>query len=134
MSQTHFIHCHTTSEILLTTKEYFSSQWSFLPSLVCAQNCLVTAVLTVVLSPYVAEIIQVQNEFPVRERWSSNTLGYHNEAEGHASLGEGVPSTTWNYPGQAPKLLDVRSPETAGATTEEMDNCLGRRVCRQIVS
>jgi hypothetical protein len=60
--------------------------------------------------------------------------GLHNEAEGHASLGEGVPNTTWNYPGQAPKLLDVRSPETAGATTEEMDNCLGRRVCRQIVS
>jgi hypothetical protein len=69
-----------------TTKEYFASQWRFLPSLVCAQNCLLAVVLTKALSSCLAELIQACNEFPVQQRWSPDTWGNCNEAEGRISL------------------------------------------------
>jgi hypothetical protein len=57
----------------LPSEEYFASRWHVLPSLVCAQNFLATAVLTKALFPCVAEIIQAWNGFPVQEHQLPNT-------------------------------------------------------------
>jgi hypothetical protein len=72
MSQTHFIHSHTTSEIL---PDHQKRQLMVFFTLVCAQNYLVTMVLTKDLSPCVDEIIQAWNEFLVQGCWSPDTLG-----------------------------------------------------------
>jgi hypothetical protein len=49
LSQTRFIHSHTTAGILP-----IHCQWCFLPSLICAHNCLVATMLTRALSSCVA--------------------------------------------------------------------------------
>jgi hypothetical protein len=102
---------------------------------VCAQNCLVT-MLTKALSPCIAKIIQVWNEFPVQEHWSLDTLGRPQWGRGTCLLwGNRLPNTSpgWNYPGQAPKLLEIRTlPHTAPKTTRVsiedtgMEYCLGK--------
>jgi hypothetical protein len=130
MSQTHFIHTHATSKIL-PSHQGILCQLMVLLTLVCAQNCLVVAVLTKVLSPCVDKIIQAWNEFLVQECWSHNTSGPLQQGGGtHRPWGKGLLSTPplWNYPGWSSKLLEIRPLRTTGVTIEdtETENCLSK--------
>jgi hypothetical protein len=130
MSQTHFIHTHATSKIL-PSHQGILCQLMVLLTLVCAQNCLVVAVLTKVLSPCVDKIIQAWNEFLVQECWSHNTSGPLQQGGGtHRPWGKGLLSTPplWNYPGWSSKLLEIRPLRTTGVIIEdtEIENCLSK--------
>jgi hypothetical protein len=66
VSQTHFIHSHTTSEILPDHQGILCQSMPFL-ILVYAWSWLITVVLAKALFPCGAQRIQAQNEFPVQE-------------------------------------------------------------------
>jgi hypothetical protein len=92
---------------------------------------LVTKVLTKALSLCVVEIIMAWKEFPAQEHWLPDTSRPLQQGRGmHLPWGKGILSTSpgWNYPGRAPRLLEIRPPETPGVTIEdtEMENCLGK--------
>jgi hypothetical protein len=96
MSQTHFIHSHTTVEILLDHQGILCQSMALL-TLVCAQNCLVATVLTKALSPCVAKIIQAWNEFPDQERWSPGATAMRHRDTSPSGKGLLSTSLEWNY-------------------------------------
>jgi hypothetical protein len=133
MSQTHLIHSHITSETFPYHQGILCQEMAFLTFLVCAQNCLVTTVFTKALSCLIAKIIQAQNgmSFQSKSTGCWDILGPPQWGRGMCfPQGKGLPSISagWNYPRQAPRLLEIRLLKTNRVTIEDtgMENCLSK--------
>jgi hypothetical protein len=113
----------------LATKGHFTSQWPFLPSLVCAQNCLLAAVLTKALFPALPRSFSPRMDFQPTSDSRPISQGHHGGGGMCVPWGAGLLSISsgWNYPGQAPKLLEIRSPVATGITAADTEPELTRQ-------